>query len=366
MARQSKYLADKQIYSILALTKTLDKIKSEVDQYDTMLVDDANSHNLSIDDIQEHLEALHKKQASIQKTISNQKKRLTVDGRLNLTKLLGNEFLRLRMNALALKQRIRDRLRNRKFELEAIERAYRVTMNKSKLDKNAHQQMKRKEPGITSLAQKYNKACKALQTMVTEKKAPHGARAPVMIELEGLFKLDVDDDIWQDIGLTDENDYATVPDWLGNDLVRKGIKALLEHDRCLEEKRRLIQECISMQDWMVEEWDICATGLDHVKDDPNLSFILQERQQYLLRLCACWVPAIEVIPSGLLPEWGPSAQDILHTAALESMESTVEQYDGDDNGYNEVFEDVDDADVFADVEASRLADAYHYILGDDE
>lgn len=362
MARQSKHLADKQIHDILALTRTLDEVKSETDKYDAMLTEGTSDDELSIEDIQEHLEALGKKKSKIQKTITNQKKKLTVDGRLNLTKLLGNEFLRLRMNALALKQRIRDKLRNRKFELEAIERAYRVTVNKAKLDKNAHQQMKRKEPGINSLAQKYNKSCNVLQTMVAEKKAPRGARAPVMIELEGLYKLDVDDDIWQDIGLTDESDYATVPDWLGNDLVQKGIKALLEYDRCLEEKRRIIHECISMQDWMVEEWDVCVAGLGHVKDDPNLTFILQERKQHLLRLCAYWVPAIDVIPSGLSTEWGPSAQDIMHAAALESTESTVGQDNDDDDDYDDLLEDVDDAAVFADVEASRLADAYHYVL----
>jgi hypothetical protein len=43
--------------------------------------------------------------------------------------------------------------------------------------------------------------------------------APLPIAREGLFKLDVDDDIWQDIGLDDDgNDMQqVVPAWLGND-----------------------------------------------------------------------------------------------------------------------------------------------------
>ena len=157
------------------------------------------------------------------------KAKLSVDGRLNLTKLLDNEFLKLRMKALALKQRIRDRLRQRKFELENLERAYRKTVNHLKLEKHAQSQLKRKEPGIQANAKKYNQLCSDLSKMIEKHAAPRGAIAPLSIALDGLFKLDVDDDIWQDIGLTDDlDDVAGIPDWLGNDKVREGIKVLLE------------------------------------------------------------------------------------------------------------------------------------------
>lgn len=46
-----------------------------------------------------------------------------------LGRLRDNVFLRSRMNALAIKQRLRDRLRQRKFELEKLERSYRRTVN---------------------------------------------------------------------------------------------------------------------------------------------------------------------------------------------------------------------------------------------
>ena len=48
---------------------------------------------------------------------------------LNLAVLRNDAFLRLRMNALALKQRIRDRLRQRKFEIDKLERSYRRSAN---------------------------------------------------------------------------------------------------------------------------------------------------------------------------------------------------------------------------------------------
>lgn len=59
----------------------------------------------------------------------HKKAALGVEARTLLTDISTSDYLRLRMNARALKQRIRDRLRHRKFELERLERAYRVTVN---------------------------------------------------------------------------------------------------------------------------------------------------------------------------------------------------------------------------------------------
>jgi hypothetical protein len=77
--------------------------------------------------------------------------------------------------------------------------------------------------------------------------------APQHIVRDGLFKLDVDDDIWQDVGLDDELE-GPIPRWLGDENVRDGIKNLLELDRCREEEIRLQKERCTMQDWMREEW----------------------------------------------------------------------------------------------------------------
>lgn len=55
---------------------------------------------------------------------------LGVSEQADLIKLKQNSFLQLRMNALALKQRIRDRLRQRKFEMEKFERSYRHGTNR--------------------------------------------------------------------------------------------------------------------------------------------------------------------------------------------------------------------------------------------
>jgi len=246
-----------------------------------------------------------------------------VDGRLNLAKLMGNAFLKQRMNALALKQRLRERLRHRKFELENVERAYRNTVNHAKLEAHTKQQVKRKEPGIQTLARKYNTLCNDLGDMIKAKKAPLGAIAPLPIEMNGLFKLDVDDGIWQDVGLTDDNDgeNTEIPLWLGNENVQKGIKSLLELDRCMEERRRLISESISMRQWMREEWVIMTTAVDYSVDDPDVIYQLNERRKVLLRLCVTWDSAIKMIPIGVDLPWGPGLAELANARNFEYNES---------------------------------------------
>jgi hypothetical protein len=103
-----------------------------------------------------------------------------------------------------------------------------------------------------NLTRTYNDLCRQLSQLIKTKKAPNGAISPEPIQRDGLFKLDVDDDIWQDIGLDDQS--GPLPRWLSDDAVREGIKALLEHDRCCEEEIRLKKERCAMQEWLLEEW----------------------------------------------------------------------------------------------------------------
>jgi hypothetical protein len=55
-----------------------------------------------------------------------------------------------------------------------------------------------------------------------------------------MFQLDVDSDIWQDIGLEDCN--PDPPLWLADEHVHEGIWMMLEVDCCNEEEKRLLRE----------------------------------------------------------------------------------------------------------------------------
>ncbi|KAI6156048.1 hypothetical protein EDD17DRAFT_1512765 [Pisolithus thermaeus] len=60
--------------------------------------------------------------------------------------------------------------------------------------------------GLADLATLQSNSYLQMAALIQQGKAPVGSIAPVLIPRDALFKLDVDDDIWQDAGLEDDTD----------------------------------------------------------------------------------------------------------------------------------------------------------------
>lgn len=76
------------------------------------------------------------------------------------------------------------------------------------------------------MAQKYNRLCDDMAMLIKQKKAPQNAIAPSKIDMDSLFDLDVNNDIWLDVGLgydDDDADSAVPPLWLRDNKVCSGI-----------------------------------------------------------------------------------------------------------------------------------------------
>ncbi|KIJ08728.1 hypothetical protein PAXINDRAFT_88440, partial [Paxillus involutus ATCC 200175] len=213
--RQLKHKADEEILKIIELEKLVGARAQmvrihDVESFEIEIADARSQHN------------------NLLEMLRRRREGLGVTGRAKLVALRGNVFLQVHMNALAVKTRIRDRLRQCKFELERIEQAYRQTVG-GKLHSHAEASVKRREPTLLQLVTTYNGLCDKLMALIRQRKAVRGAVMPHYIPREGLFELDVDDDIWQDVGLT--GDEAEPPACLADDKVRVGIRDLLEKDR---------------------------------------------------------------------------------------------------------------------------------------
>ena len=85
-------------------------------------VDDITTFNIQLNDAR----VQYAKSAD---TLTRRCAALGFSQRADLQQLKKNVYLQVRMNARALKARLRDRLRQRKFELEKLERSYRNTVN---------------------------------------------------------------------------------------------------------------------------------------------------------------------------------------------------------------------------------------------
>lgn len=122
---QSKNKASIAIKAILALD---DSIKAE-NAAILRLYASAGSPLVNVVDLNETLQRARTHLQRLEQTRSQHFKSLAVDDTAVLRDMKQNKYLIARMNALALKQRLRDRLRQRKFEMERLERNYRRTMN---------------------------------------------------------------------------------------------------------------------------------------------------------------------------------------------------------------------------------------------
>jgi len=132
LARQSKNIENNAIKEILALYTAKKSFSVELGGLDDQLISGVYGDDMSVEDVLAACKVIMKKQGVIDANIKTKKKRLGVKDQEDLKNLMGNKFLQLKLYARALKQRLRDRLRNRKFELERLERAYRQLSSNGK------------------------------------------------------------------------------------------------------------------------------------------------------------------------------------------------------------------------------------------
>ncbi|KAJ3725611.1 hypothetical protein DFJ43DRAFT_1002562, partial [Lentinula guzmanii] len=364
------------------MPRNCDASRACVAQLDAILTD-TNAPLYEVAEAELELERLRPKFKKALAEVSQQERLLGVEGMAQYRHLVSSPFLQARMNALAVKTRLCEKLRARKFEFDRIERSFRrQQFNKRKIVTHTEDSIKRRDPGIQRLARSYNELHKKMVDLVRTKRAPRNAVIPSEIDMKHLFKLDVDDNIWQDIGLDEMTDLEELPLWLCNEGVCKGIQAKLELDWCNEELCRLTHERKTLQEWMAEEWDVLCTtikDLDGGSGKPyneDLLYQLTESKQNLLRLCVRWDSALELLPviRGL-NTWGPTTEELeeeakkMHVEVLVNMvisdedketgdEAEMQEYETNESDVDDEF-DEDDLDVglVERLDALRLADS---------
>jgi hypothetical protein len=252
-----------------------------------------------------------------------------------------------------------------------------------KLHANAHHSIKRREPGILKLVSTYNGLCSQLRSLIRQRRAPHYAVPPHIIPRDGIFLLDVDDDIWQDVGLDD--DTTMPPAWLSDDVVRNGIRLQLEVDRCKEEEARLMRERAVIQEWMLAEWEAiqgasniagmcgCTMLSIVVSDfatDAVMSFHLRSRADELVNICVVWKKKVQCIPCAwpVGESWGPSDEALLQ-AAYDQVQSSFRDEDDDESVGGEEegdckgdleYGEIGDEELMDAIEDIALVDEYRY------
>ncbi|KAJ7327954.1 hypothetical protein DFH08DRAFT_710067 [Mycena albidolilacea] len=362
LPRRSKTRGEKAVNSIVLLRAAVKMRRAQTVMLMKKFVEAAEEDHPNTALYQAEWETAEKALKKAEDTLLRKETELGVDESDELERLSKSEYARDVMNAHALKLRLRERLRARKFEFDPVERTCRRLATDDKLRVHTESAIKRREPTITKIAAEYNKLCAKIAKLIKAGQAPRGAIAPVPIPPNGLWQLDVDDAIFQDVGLYDRDADGEPPLWLCDEKVRAGIKAVLELDRCDEEDVRLQRETLGLRVWFREEWEVAVQAIDEA--GKSASYHLQLHQDKLVRLCATWDKCLpDFAEMGPLPLWGPSSSQLskcrvdAHTAARGE-----DRHYSEDNTWSDDEEESEESggedDDFGIVEAVERADLY--------
>ncbi|KAJ7127206.1 hypothetical protein C8R44DRAFT_830670 [Mycena epipterygia] len=346
MLCRSKTRGQQTVAAVLALRDAKAIQQARVTESEAAALDAIDAENAdAIVHTKVALESARKALFKVKEQLARKELALGVADRSELKKLAKSKYMELRMNAQAVKMRLRDRLRKRKFEQDRIERSSRrQQVSEQKLLNHTESAIKRREPQISHLRADYNKLCDTIAKEISKGRAPARAIAPERIESGTLYALDVDDAIWQDVGLLDDDKGVEPPLWLSDDSVRSGIRAMLDLDRANEEDIILAKERRSLRAWFAEEWTIMNVAItDAETEDYRYQFRL--RRERLLRL-------------GDTP-WGPSEAELLEVLMQKGKAQRGEDaypVEGDSDGELEDFDTLD---------ALETADVYRNAYGAD-
>ncbi|KAJ3710772.1 hypothetical protein DFJ43DRAFT_1228589 [Lentinula guzmanii] len=261
--------------------------------------------------------------------------KLGVDGMWEYRHLASSPFVRDRMNARALKTRI---------------------SSERKLHNHTESTVKQRDPGIESLVKKYNKLCKSMSERVTSGRAPPNAKVPKEIEMKELFTLDVDDSIWDDNGLDDNDDVVNPPLWLADEQVWTGIRGILLRDRADESLSRLRYEIHQLAEWYAEEWVVVSRAISEIKE-PDLLYQMHLKQQELGQLLVGWRESFTQLPREIVPCFmGPSEQELEAWNAEGDLDIGGTE---DDNDYQEITDVGLDVALVEHIDTLDITDSYH-------
>ncbi|KAK0187527.1 hypothetical protein F5146DRAFT_933977 [Armillaria mellea] len=172
--------------------------------------------------------------------------------------------------------------------------------NFADLHQQTRKSINRRRPALLAAICKFNGYVTDLEQLAAKK----NIKFPLPRHLStDLAHLKNDDDLLQDVWM--QATPTQPPAWLVDPDVRRGIRALLQLDRCLEEHRRLGREADNLLAWFEREVIALQLALQDIENSPFL-FPLQNRCECILALQHkwknplisdfCWHAAVESAP----------------------------------------------------------------------
>ncbi|KZV96305.1 hypothetical protein EXIGLDRAFT_765408 [Exidia glandulosa HHB12029] len=378
--RQSSSAADKVIDEILVTMGRVDGLRQELKDERKRLQASHKMGDLEVAETTARVQSLRDEITAAESSLTNMRNSLGATARAKFETMRGDEYLRTRVNARALRATIRASLRSYKFERRKIERAFRHQLMQEKDHAQTRNLVHRREQNLNAQVRKFNALVVKIEVLVKQGKGPkRHTRLPRKLEARKLFRLDVDDDIWQeDPGLGPQDD--VLPRWQTDERVKNGIVALLEVQRCKEELERLSAEIVTLEAWWKEEDRRLREFAEDRRESAALRSAvkkrigthaqLKARWQYDLRLSKLGVvigrpttgtttpgDEVDVVASAALA-WGSSDEGEEATKGEEQKNDGADEGSDDDRSsmYGSVDEDEEDDAVAEMLDELELGD----------
>ncbi|KAJ7053451.1 hypothetical protein C8F01DRAFT_1088689 [Mycena amicta] len=308
LPRRSKTQATTAINSILAADRAIQLLQKQLGKLELSLPALAGANKeAQLERIEEYASALEKEEATRKKLerLLGERDRVTLKNEDHQ----GTPFTEARLTEDGTRPE--------------IERSVRRSSSAKKKNEHASSAIKKREPGIKKLVKSYNTEVAKIEQLIKRGKVPEGTIAPERLVEAHIFELDIDDAIWLDVGLTDEE--SPLPEALLNPDLRKQIRALLQKRRCEEESHRLKREHGHLRIWFATEWQAVERTIQECDEGP-LRYQLQQRQRELLDLYLTWKSSLDaLIAPPDVPEWGPSPQAILGARLAQVASASAQE-----------------------------------------
>ncbi|KAJ3529279.1 hypothetical protein NMY22_g9058 [Coprinellus aureogranulatus] len=298
-------LAKASIQEIMRLKRHKTALKKQINKLDSTL----SAEDTDTEEAMAQREKLVDRLAKADLDIRRRSAQLGVSEKASLKKLEGNQYLKLRMQARAKKERLQTKLRERKFQLDRSNRVYaQQSASERRLQNRIRSSATKHSASIPQIVKDFNKLCDAMQDLIRKRSAPRNVKAPDKIDLKSIYSMDVDDPIWNYRGLDDNEE--EVPLWLGDEDVRNGINSLLMWQRCEEEECYLAREAFLLQTWYRQEWD---------------------RLNHAIGLSNDWGPSDDEFSSSLLRRAGTLTENELEVSSNSSDGSEMSEGEDEDD-----------------------------------
>ncbi|EJD42054.1 hypothetical protein AURDEDRAFT_45402, partial [Auricularia subglabra TFB-10046 SS5] len=252
--RQSARAGDKIIDEILLAMGHVDDLQQELRDARKAL---RKAHTLTAAETQAVMTRIESTRQQVDTTrshITELQASLGTAQTRRLESMRGSAYIVAHVNARALRANIRQSLMAHKFEQRKLERAYRHQVLQAKEHSQTKDLVHRRERTITSQVRKFNDLVKQMALLIRQGKKPTGkVHVPRSLDVKKLFKLDVDDEIWQEDPGLGPQDEGNLPRWQVDDEVQRGIISLLQKRRCVEEIERVKAEVTALGTWWADE-----------------------------------------------------------------------------------------------------------------